>query len=688
MKEKKHSHTTTVVMTTTALVLAAILLLVPVVMTSQQQQAFAAGASGTLDPNGILRKDPIAGYTMAFGSEFYIGNAVKNFRADGSERIDFKGKETDSLLIAGYFNVVKGDANNANWCVENAGNPGEEISSKINGGPHNDVNPQYADTADFGVINAEGTQSRLRFEIDHPDYEPATAPTTQPGLPLQNDLCSVPGGWTGIMTEKINQDTNCDGIIDRIFVANYVDESGLNPTTGKPQNNWELVWYKQFTLSQWLTKGKVQSYVENIEQPSLRYQTIRIDNQDQASWLNTADPPYKFVTLKEIINVKKDACPTPPIADQYDVGYPPPPEPEPEPTPTNDGGVALVMHANWLSNSEFDQIAQGNLDGNDQIRYRVTDYPNGYDQSRVNYLFQNYRDKIPGLKVGISVAYSDIIVNNAAEFKELGFDFVEYNLETDFDGPNSDDQADENVAKVKAAADACEAQGLEFRVTPGRPNSNSFLRTNTIDDIAREVDFYHIQAQSIQETPSAYADFTEDVTTALRAANPDILSTSQVSPGQDSAAGKTIQETMRDAITAAMSKPEPGNTDGAGLWIGGDDVNEAASFFEWFATTAATSNNTTATTAAAQEEAVNTTEAAATPTTAEEETNTTTTTTTTEEDGDGLAQEQDPQSEDNNDTTTDDDRSEDGEEQEEEEQQEESSRPNNRNPEIEEEEED
>ena len=71
--------------------------------------------------------------------------------------------------------------------------------------------------------------------------------------------------------------------------------------------------------------------------------------------------------------------------------------------------VALVMHAPWLSNSDFDTICKGNLNENDEIRYRCTEYPIGYDQSQVDYLLKNYRTAIPGLNVGISIAYAEKI---------------------------------------------------------------------------------------------------------------------------------------------------------------------------------------------------------------------------------------------------------------------------------------
>ena len=123
------------------------------------------------------------------------------------------------------------------------------------------------------------------------------------------------------------------------------------------------------------------------------------------------------------------------------------------------------------------------------------------------------------------------------------------NSETAFDGPNSDADAKDNVEKVKRAAEAVHAEGMKFKVAPGKPNSTSFFRTGLLDDVAKLVDQFHIQAQSIQDTTSAeYANFTEQITKALRAAYPSIVVTSQISPSQGAQPGGTLQETMRSCI--------------------------------------------------------------------------------------------------------------------------------------------
>jgi hypothetical protein len=296
---------------------------------SSNNKAYASGATGTLDPNGLLRLDPVAGHNFAIGNEYYIEDAIKNFRSDGSERIDFKGKETDSLILAGYINVVKGAGGNNNICAEE---PDEEISTKVNGGPHTgpvspgpstftDITPwaseNSADTIDIGVINLAGTEGRLRPEMTHPDYGsefPSLSGNTYPS----QDLCNAsPDDWIGFYTVKINLDTNCNGKYDRVYTVNYIDTSGLGPD-GKPQNKWTIAqggyrtYAAQFSATQIELKSIFQYWGQDpsVNHPAYTYQTVRVDHQDQASWQSTTDPPYKFITLKQITGIKNTDCPT------------------------------------------------------------------------------------------------------------------------------------------------------------------------------------------------------------------------------------------------------------------------------------------------------------------------------------------------------------------------------------------
>jgi Bacterial Ig domain len=303
------------------------------------QLVFAAGAAGTLDPNGLLRLNPLGNnspfrdsYSLSYDSEYYIGDARKNFRSDGSMRIDWEGKpnpmtDTDGVMLAGYFNIdLGGERTTANDCTAN---PGEEISMKMNGGPHSDSVATWADTQDSGVIRFHGdSPSRVRAEPTHPDYSSAFSSNTLPnGWTFgSTNLCTVPGGWVGAMAFKINVDKTGDGKADAVRILHYVDESGL--LNGKPQNKWELVYYREFTPTNFGgLKSIFQPYVCTINECDEHQESIRIDEQSQSRWQSTTNPPYKFVTYKEIV-VPNTSLPTTTTTTPT-----PEPEPEPEPTP-------------------------------------------------------------------------------------------------------------------------------------------------------------------------------------------------------------------------------------------------------------------------------------------------------------------------------------------------------------------
>jgi len=276
-------------------------------------QLVFAEESGTLDQNGLARFNPLASgkspfgdsYNLSFDSEYYIADAKKNFRSDGSMRIDWAGKpnpmtDTDGVFLAGYFNIdLGGEQTTANDC---SANPLEEVSMKMNGGPHNDNNPTWADTMDSGTISFNADRSRFRTEATHPDYSGSYAGRSLTGgWPIQTStLCSVPGGWAGVAAFKINVDKNGDGNADAVRILHFVDESGL--LNGKPQNKWELVYFQEFAVPSGMSvKSMLQPYVCTIGQCSQHQETIRIDEQSLSRWQSTTNPPFKFVTYKEII---------------------------------------------------------------------------------------------------------------------------------------------------------------------------------------------------------------------------------------------------------------------------------------------------------------------------------------------------------------------------------------------------
>lgn len=282
--------------------------------TTPQSSVYAA-SMGTEDANGFLRYDPLSDYSMATDDEYFIGNAIENFRSDGSMRIDFKGYDTDSLMIGGYFHPENGGTN----CATEGG---EFYGAKMNGGPHTTSNPppatetsttpwpnqNAADTMDLEVINMDGDESRFRPEKTHPTY--GANITSQSGNSFPGtDLCDAsPDGWIGILAYKLNLDSDCNGQPDRVSVIGFVDVSGLNGD-GTPKNNWQRT-YKQ-TFTSIALKSMYQPWVQTVGHSADTYQTLRVDQQSQSAWEDSesnGDNVYRYVTLKEIVNITKDTC--------------------------------------------------------------------------------------------------------------------------------------------------------------------------------------------------------------------------------------------------------------------------------------------------------------------------------------------------------------------------------------------
>ena len=249
---------------------------------------------GPTDVNGIEYVQPILsdGYRLNYSADSYT--YTKNFRSDGSMRMDFKGLPVrPSVMIAGYIKCRTASPN------------AEEISPKLNGGPHNDTNPTWADTMDLGAINMLGTKSRVRWEKTHPNYSSEILPTYSQ-LPI-GDIRNV---WRGCIGMKLNIDTNWDGTPDQVCLIGMVDVGGLDASY-VPVNDWRITFKRYFLPSEIDLKSIWEPYVVSIGQSSEIYQTLRVDEQLQSTWLST-DPaiqPYRHVTLKTVTITKaRDVC--------------------------------------------------------------------------------------------------------------------------------------------------------------------------------------------------------------------------------------------------------------------------------------------------------------------------------------------------------------------------------------------
>jgi hypothetical protein len=204
-----------------------------------------------------------------------------------------------------------------------------------------------------------------------------------------------------------------------------------------------------------------------------------------------------------------------------------------------------------------------NMSSEDFARLRVQ---NG-DQLKSDYITAA-RD-LPGPS-GVAFMSSQEIVENAARVKSLGFNAIEFNLESGL-SPSWDNN--NVVAAMKKAADAAHDQGLKFRAIPSKSYTTQYG-----SQIAPYVDYYHIQAQALQDNGiKAYSDYVHAQVAKLEKANPNMLISVQVSTQQGNAPGLSKLETLKQCVDSVMDV-----ADGASLWYGNNDLSILQSFVEWY----------------------------------------------------------------------------------------------------------
>ena len=171
--------------------------------------------------------------------------------------IAFEETPEGNQCVVGYF-VVDGPDD-------------EEISAKLGGGPHNDSNPDWADTHDIGIINFVGDRARVRWEETHPDYQSAESQDV-------NGIGDIRGDWVGAMGCKLNLDEDGDGETDHIWYLGWVDPEGLD-ADGNPLNGWVQVLDATFAVEDVGLKSPTVPYVTTIGEAGEAQATIRIDEQ-------------------------------------------------------------------------------------------------------------------------------------------------------------------------------------------------------------------------------------------------------------------------------------------------------------------------------------------------------------------------------------------------------------------------
>ena len=190
-------------------------------------------------------------------------------------------------------------------------------------------------------------------------------------------------------------------------------------------------------------------------------------------------------------------------------------------------------------------------------------------------LVPSYVSAVLGLPGGHGATYTssaDIIANAPAE-RKLGFDDMELNIESGL-SPASDTA--NVVLAVQAAAKASHSAGLKFRVDPSMEYTTEYG-----PQIALVSDYYHIQAQSLQDTcgtgHDAFKAYVDSEVPILRKANPGLIITVQESASQNAAPGKTIVQTMESCFSEVASK-----VNGTSVWFGNPTLSDLQYFVDWF----------------------------------------------------------------------------------------------------------
>lgn len=236
-------------------------------------------------------------------------------------------------------------------------------------------------------------------------------------------------------------------------------------------------------------------------------------------------------------------------------------EPQP-PEPSPSGKFFLARFFHYVNKDSQIETYKPNMDSEDSTLLRAQ---NGALKS--DYVKASL--SLPG-PAGVSFISSKQVIDNAKKVNDLGFRFIEFNLEPDL-SPDSDNN--DVVGAMKKAAQAAHQQGLEFVAAPSREYTTTYGA-----QIAPFADIYHIQAQSLQERGvNAYSDYVHSMVPKLKKANSDLEITVQVSTQRPNAPGLSLLDTLKKCTDSVMDV-----VDGVSVWYGGDDLKLLKSYVEWY----------------------------------------------------------------------------------------------------------
>jgi hypothetical protein len=263
-----------------------------------------------------------------------------------------------------------------------------------------------------------------------------------------------------------------------------------------------------------------------------------------------------------IIPLPSEPSPSEPSQSEPSQSEPSQSEPsQSEPSQSEKFFTALFLQ--YVDEDAQVEIYKPNMGSEDMTRLRVQDD----DVLKPEYV--QAAQSLPG-KHGVAFTSSQAIVENAKRVKDLGFDYIEFNLESEV-SPGSDNN--DVVGAMKKAAEAAHAQGLKFRATPSKSYTTDYGT-----QIAPFVDYYHIQAQALQgDGIEAYSDYVHTTISNLKDAKSGLIISVQVSTQQDNAPGLSLLETLKQCTDSVMDV-----ADGTSVWFGGDDLSILKSFVQWY----------------------------------------------------------------------------------------------------------
>ena len=237
--------------------------------------------------------------------------------------------------------------------------------------------------------------------------------------------------------------------------------------------------------------------------------------------------------------------------------------PDSPPPSTTSSKMFLAMLLQYVNLDTQVNIYKSNMGSEDQARLRVV---NG-DELRSEYV--QATKNLPG-PAGVTFMSSNEVVQNSKRVKDLGFSFIELNLES---GLSPDTDTSNVVGAFKKAAQASHEAGLKFRATVTRADTEKHG-----PQIAPFVDYFHIQTQSLQDNGiRQYSDWVDSQIAKLKNAKPGLKVTVLVSTEAGNAPGLTKLETLKQCVASVMD-----DADGAGIWFSKSNIQTMKSFVQWF----------------------------------------------------------------------------------------------------------